>query len=317
MFIALYVHQLSTSSIMAVTADVTSPQKSTIERLPQPNMKASSKQSADAMECAPTGSVDGASGNNDIVPTVSHDMSTAISSDDSVDSKQAGKQKKRKSEESESSNKSNEEQSSKKNNKKKKAKDPNAPKRNVSAYLHFCSAKRGDVKESQPDLSFGEITKVVTASWKALSVEERVPWDEKAAADKKRYEQELAAYKDSEHALNWQARVAEEGKRQSTSVSSSDKSKKKSKKKNKKQQVKKPMSAHMHFSLANRADVKEWQPDLSASEVTSAVAANWKALSADERSFWEEKAAADEERYQKELAAQEDMSEGKMSEIGM
>ena len=62
------------------------------------------------------------------------------------------------------------------------------------------------------------------------------------------------------------------------------------------------MSAHMHFSLANRADVKECQPDLTASEVTSTVAANWKALSADERSFWEEKAVADKERYQKELA---------------
>ncbi|KAL7455599.1 hypothetical protein ACHAWC_007149 [Mediolabrus comicus] len=304
---------------MAVTADVSSPQKSTVERLPHPNMEAS-KQSADAMECAPTGSADGASNNNDIVPTVSHDMSTAISSDDSVDSKQKVKPKKRKSKESESRNNSNEEQSSKKN-KKKKAKDPNAPKRNVSAYLHYSSAKRGDVKESQPDLSFGEITKVVTASWKALSVEERVPWDEKAAADKKRYEDELAAYKDSEQALNWQARMAaEEGKKQSTSVSNSDKNakekskkkseaKEKNKKKNKKQQVKKPMSAHMHFSLANRADVKEGQPDLSASEVTSTVATNWKALSADERSFWEEKAAADEERYQKELAAQ-DMLEG-------
>src|SRR5210317_235635 len=156
---------------MAVTADVSSPQKSTVECLPHPNMKAS-KQSADAMECASTGSGDGAS-NNDIVPTVSHDMSTAISSDDSVDSKHQAKPKKRKSEESESSNNSNEEESGKKSKKKKKVKDPNAPKRNVSAYLHYSSAKRGDVKESQPDLSFGEITKVVTASWKALSVEER------------------------------------------------------------------------------------------------------------------------------------------------
>lgn len=305
---------------MAVTADVSSPQKSTVERLPHPNMKAS-KQSADAMECASTGSGDGAS-DNDIVPTVSHDMSTAISSDDSVDSKQQAKPKKRKSEESESSNNSNEEESGKKSKKKKKkVKDPNAPKRNVSAYLHYSSAKRGDVKESQPDLSFGEITKVVTASWKALSVEERVPWDEKAAVDKKRYEDEVAAYKDSEQALDWQARMAaEEGKKQSTSVSNSGKNakekskkkseaKEKSKKKSKKQQVKKPMSAHMHFSLANRADVKECQPDLSASEVTSTVATNWKALSPDERSFWEEKAAADEERYQKELAAQ-DMLEG-------
>jgi hypothetical protein len=290
---------------MAVTADVSSPQKSTVERLPHPNMEVS-KQSADAMECAPTGSADGASNNNDIVPTVSHDMSTAISSDDSVDSKQKVKPKKRKSEESESSNNSNEEQSSKKNKKKKKAKDPNAPKRNMSAYLHFCSTKRGDVKESQPDLSFGEITKVVTASWKALSVEERVPWDEKAAVDKKRYEDEMAAYKDSEQALDWQARMTEEVKEKITKKSEA---KEKNKKKSKKKSVKKPMSAHMHFSLANRADVNEGQPDLSASEVTSTVATNWKALSADERSFWEEKAAADEERYQKELAAQ-DMLEG-------
>ena len=115
----------------------------------------------------------------------------------------------------------------------------------------------------------------------------------------------MAAYKDSEQALDWQARMAEEVKEKITKKSES---KEKNKKKSKKQKVKKPMSAHMHFSLANRADVKECQPDLSASEVTSTVATNWKALSADERSFWEEKAAADEERYQKELVAQ-DMSE--------
>ncbi|KAL7453225.1 hypothetical protein ACHAWC_004893 [Mediolabrus comicus] len=42
-----------------------------------------------------------------------------------------------------------------------------------------------------------------------------------------------------------------------------------------------------HFSLGNRVLVRARQPDLSDREVSSAVAANWMALSADERADWE------------------------------
>lgn len=39
----------------------------------------------------------------------------------------------------------------------KKGKDPNKPKRNVSAFLLYSQAKRSEVKKENPDASFGEL----------------------------------------------------------------------------------------------------------------------------------------------------------------
>lgn len=84
----------------------------------------------------------------------------------------------------------------KKKKKKKKKKDPNAPKRNQSAFFLYSNATRADIKAAQPDLAFGEIAKVISVNFKALPAEERAYWDEKAAADKERYQKEMAAYRD-------------------------------------------------------------------------------------------------------------------------
>ena len=82
-----------------------------------------------------------------------------------------------------------------KGRKKRAKKDPNAPKRNQSAFFLYSNATRADIKAAQPDLAFGEIAKVISVNFKALPAEERAYWDEKAAADKERYQREMAAYK--------------------------------------------------------------------------------------------------------------------------
>ena len=82
-----------------------------------------------------------------------------------------------------------------KKKKKKKKKDPNAPKGNQSAFFLYSNATRADIKAAQPDLAFGQIAKVISVNFKALPPEERAYWDEKAAADKERYQAEMAAYK--------------------------------------------------------------------------------------------------------------------------
>ncbi len=82
-----------------------------------------------------------------------------------------------------------------KKKKKKKKKDPNAPKRNQSAFFLYSNATRADIKAAQPDLAFGQIAKVISVNFKALPAEERAYWDEKAAADKERYQAEMAAYR--------------------------------------------------------------------------------------------------------------------------
>lgn len=53
-----------------------------------------------------------------------------------------------------------------------------------------CCLRRG-VTDSH---SAGEVGKVLGEKWKALTEAQKAPYDKKAAADKKRYEDEKAAY---------------------------------------------------------------------------------------------------------------------------
>ncbi|KAK3180341.1 Non-histone chromosomal protein 6 [Lecanicillium sp. MT-2017a] len=81
--------------------------------------------------------------------------------------------------------------------KKRSKKDPNAPKRGLSAYMFFANEQRENVREENPDATFGEVGKRLGERWKALSDKQRAPYEAKAAADKKRYEDEKAAYNSS------------------------------------------------------------------------------------------------------------------------
>jgi len=76
----------------------------------------------------------------------------------------------------------------------KKKKDPNAPKRGLSAYMFFANEQRENVRSENPGIAFGQVGKVLGERWKALSEKQRQPYEAKAATDKKRYEDEKAAY---------------------------------------------------------------------------------------------------------------------------
>jgi len=79
--------------------------------------------------------------------------------------------------------------------KKRSKKDPDAPKRNMSAYFLYSIDARPKIKEENPSAEFGEIARLISAKFKALEADERKIWDDKAAADKIRYQNEMAAYK--------------------------------------------------------------------------------------------------------------------------
>lgn len=79
--------------------------------------------------------------------------------------------------------------------KKKAKKDPNAPKRNMSAYFLFSIAERPNVKEENPTSSFGDIARITSARFKALTPTERKIWDDKAVADKERYLAAMEVYR--------------------------------------------------------------------------------------------------------------------------
>ncbi|KAF7845924.1 hypothetical protein BT93_L0027 [Corymbia citriodora subsp. variegata] len=76
----------------------------------------------------------------------------------------------------------------------KRKKDPNAPKRGLSAYMFFANEQRDKVREDNPGIKFGEVGKLLGEKWKSLNEKQKTPYEAKAAADKKRYEEEKAAY---------------------------------------------------------------------------------------------------------------------------
>ncbi|KAK6517817.1 Non-histone chromosomal protein 6 [Arthrobotrys conoides] len=76
----------------------------------------------------------------------------------------------------------------------KKKKDPNAPKRGLSAYMFFANEQRENVRAENPGIAFGQVGKVLGERWKALTTSQRKPYEDKAKADKQRYEDEKLAY---------------------------------------------------------------------------------------------------------------------------
>ncbi|KAL9016545.1 MAG: hypothetical protein Q9185_006122 [Variospora sp. 1 TL-2023] len=76
----------------------------------------------------------------------------------------------------------------------KRKKDPNAPKRGLSAYMFFANDNRDSVREENQGISFGQVGKVLGEKWKALNAKQREPYEAKAKADKDRYEREKASY---------------------------------------------------------------------------------------------------------------------------
>ncbi|KAJ1880130.1 Non-histone chromosomal protein 6 [Coemansia sp. RSA 1722] len=73
-------------------------------------------------------------------------------------------------------------------------KDPNAPKRALSAYMFFSQASRKTVKDDNPEASFVNIGKLLGEMWKGMSDKEKAPFVKQAEDDEKRYEAEKAAY---------------------------------------------------------------------------------------------------------------------------
>lgn len=77
--------------------------------------------------------------------------------------------------------------------KRKRKKDPNAPKRALSAFFFFCKDERESVKKENPGYGVGDIAKELGKRWEVCP--NRPKYDVLAKGDKVRYEKAMAAYK--------------------------------------------------------------------------------------------------------------------------
>lgn len=82
----------------------------------------------------------------------------------------------------------------KKGTKKQSKKDPNAPKKGLSAFMFFSKIMRPKLKQENPDMSFGDLGKLIGQKYRELSPEELSKYEAMANNDKKRFERENEAY---------------------------------------------------------------------------------------------------------------------------
>jgi len=158
------------------------------------------------------------------------------------------------------------------------------PKRNESNYILYSNCVRADVRAQNPEASFKDLAIIISTDFKSLSADERAYWDEKAAEDKERYVKEMAAYMANVTDSSVTDAFFEE---EEPNV------------------PKRNMSSFFIYANANRANMKAEYPDANFGDLAKIASTKFKGLPADERAYWDEKAAEDEVRYVTEMAAYE------------
>lgn len=76
-----------------------------------------------------------------------------------------------------------------------KKKDPNAPKKALSAFMYFSNAMRDKIKADNPGIAFGEVGKLLGEKWKAMTDDDKARYKQQELADKGRYASAMEAYK--------------------------------------------------------------------------------------------------------------------------
>mmetsp|Transcript_773 Transcript_773/g.1207 ORF Transcript_773/g.1207 Transcript_773/m.1207 type:complete len:443 (+) Transcript_773:125-1453(+) len=103
-----------------------------------------------------------------------------------------------------------------------KAKDPDAPKRPMSAYLVFSNGRRADVKRNDPSLSNANISKILSQQWKGMPEAERNAYIVDARKKREIFKEKVAKWKEGKKDRKEQERkIAKAGKKSSKTTSTS------------------------------------------------------------------------------------------------
>eukprot|EP00053_Salpingoeca_punica_P008914 m.79620 g.79620 ORF g.79620 m.79620 type:complete len:218 (+) comp14802_c0_seq2:2085-2738(+) len=84
--------------------------------------------------------------------------------------------------------------------KRKRKKDPNEPKKPMSAYLCYSQKRRPEMKLAEPHLRLGELAKRIGDEWAKMSNEEKQPYIERSDGLKRAYAQNMAAFRAARNA---------------------------------------------------------------------------------------------------------------------
>ncbi|XP_078439556.1 high mobility group B protein 13-like [Wolffia australiana] len=173
------------------------------------------------------------------------------------------------------------------------------------AYVLWCKDQWNEIKKEKPEAEFKEISNLLGARWKSLSVEEKKPYEERYQSEKEAYLQILGQEKREQEAM----KLLEEEKMQKTAMElleqyiqfkqESEKEIKKTKKEKDPSKPKKPMSAFFLFCNERRAALG--QDKKSVLEIAKITGEEWKNMDSKSKLRYEEMARQEKELYTKHM----------------
>lgn len=210
-----------------------------------------------------------------------------------------------------------------KNKGKKTKKDPDAPKRPMSAYMYFTMEKRDSVVKKNPEAPITEVTKILGEMWTVAKGKKgkngTKKFDDMAAKDKERYEEEKASYdamiekrkiesekekveqleQDKEEAMIFMKALQEEEEAKNAPAEEPEKKQKKKKDPN---APKKALSAYIFFCNDKRAAIKSKMPEKTTqAELMKELGRQWKEVTDKNKAKYNKMADKDKLRYEKEM----------------
>lgn len=164
---------------------------------------------------------------------------------------------------------------------KKAQKDPNAPKRPMSAYMMFVKTNRSRIVEENPGLKPPQVLSKAGEEWKELTSEDKVQYDAMNAKDKKRYAKEMEGYVPPKG-------MTAGGKR---------------KKEKDPNAPKRPSTPYFAFMNEHRAEIKKDNPSATIGEIGKLGGRMWGELEDEAKQKYTEEYQAKMEDWREEMAA--------------
>jgi len=151
-------------------------------------------------------------------------------------------------------------------------KDPNAPKKPLSAYFLFSQEERLKVKAEFPDYSITEVAKELGRRWATIDPTIKHSYEQRYQESRRQYEQALQAYKPQ-------------------------------KKKKDPNAPKQPLSAYFLFSQEERLKVKAEHPNYSICEVAKELGRRWADMAPEVKQRYQQMAEEGRQKYDQDMAA--------------
>eukprot|EP01083_Nonionella_stella_P040002 108789_1 len=180
----------------------------------------------------------------------------------------------------------------------KKPKDLNAPKKNQSSYFIFSNERRPILQSQDKKRPVTDISKTISAEWKAMDPSTKKTYEEKAAQQKQKYKIAFEEYSKTDNYAKYMVKLAEWKEREKLmNRDMKRKGKPPKKPKQPESMPKRSQSSYFLFSNARRNQLRELYPEKKLTDLSKLIADEWKQQTAEEKAKYEETARQHKEKY--------------------